>query len=74
MPGGPMSKPFFDKIKKLPDRLLICLGCYLVLILVGLYVLLPVETREERFILGIFLAVFAILIVKSIVHSKQEDE
>ena len=68
-----MSKSFLDKIKKLPDRLLICLGCYLVLILAGLYVLLPVETREERFVLGVFLAVFAILIVKSIVHSKTEE-
>jgi hypothetical protein len=64
-----MSKTLRDKIKRLPPRLLIALGCYLVLISVGLYVLLPVRNREERFLVGIFLAVFALLAWKSVVHA-----
>ncbi len=68
-----MSKPFFEKIKQLPPRLLIALGCYLVLVIVGLYVLLPVRTQEDRFLLGIFLAVFAILAWKSIVHANRDS-
>ncbi len=68
-----MSKPFFEKIKQLPARLLIALGCYLVLVIVGLYVLLPVRTQEDRFLLGIFLAVFAILALKTVIHANKNS-
>ena len=68
-----MSKTLRDKIKRLPPRLLIALGCYLALVSVGLYVLLPVRSREERFLLGIFLAIFAILAWKSIVHANKRS-
>jgi len=67
-----MNKTLRDKIKRVPSRLLIALGCYLVLVIVGLYVLLPVRSQEDRFLLGIFLAVFAILAWKSIVHANRE--
>jgi len=68
-----MSKPFLEKIKQLPARLLIALGCYLVLVIVGLYVLLPVRTQEDRFLLGIFLAVFAILALKTVIHANKDS-
>jgi len=54
--------------------MLIALGCYLVLIVVGLYFLLPVRSQEDRFLLGIFLAVFAILALKTIVHANKKSE
>lgn len=56
----------------MPPRLLISLGCYLVLVVIGLYVLLPVRSREESFILGIFLTVFAILILKTFIHTNKD--
>jgi hypothetical protein len=66
-----MHKILLEKIKRLPLRLMIALGCYLVLVAVGLYVLLPARTQEDRFLVGIFLAVFAILAWKSIVHANK---
>jgi hypothetical protein len=65
-----MGTAFLEKLKRLPPRLSLALFSYGVLVLVGLYVLLPARTREERFLLALFLAVFAILAVKTIVHSK----
>jgi uncharacterized BrkB/YihY/UPF0761 family membrane protein len=58
-----------ERLKRLPPRLWCALFCYCALILVGLYVLLPARTREERLVLGIFLAVFAILAVKTVIRS-----
>ncbi|MBN2320121.1 MAG: hypothetical protein JXR49_13645 [Acidobacteria bacterium] len=69
-----MNKTLREKIKRLPPRMLIALGCYLVLIIVGLYFLLPVRSQEDRFLLGIFLAVFAILALKTIVHANKKSE
>ena len=66
-----MNMTLRERIKLLPSRLLLALGCYLVLIVVGLYVLLPVQSREDRFLLGIFLTVFIILILKTIVHANK---
>ena len=66
-----MNMTLRERIKRLPSRLLLALGCYLVLIVVGLYVLLPVQSREDRFLLGIFLTVFIILILKTIVHANK---
>ena len=56
------------------QRLLIGLGCYAVLIAIALYALLPVRTSNERFILGFVLFFFAILIVKTIIHSATDRE
>jgi hypothetical protein len=53
-------------------RLLIAMACYLVLIGVALYALLPVRTKNDQFMLGIVLAVFALLIVKTIAHAEDE--
>jgi hypothetical protein len=60
------------KLKGASSRLFIALACYLVLILIALYELLPVRTSNDRFILGFVLLVFALLIVKTIVHAKDD--
>jgi len=66
-----MSKTLREKIRQLPPRLLFALGCYLVLVLVGLFIFLPVRSREDQILFALFLAIFAILAVKTIVHSKR---
>ncbi|MBN1566925.1 MAG: hypothetical protein JXA73_03705 [Acidobacteria bacterium] len=53
-------------------RLLIALGCYLILIVIALIALLPVRNSHERFVLGFVLCFFAILIVKTIVRTIQD--
>ncbi len=55
-------------------RLLTALACYLVLILIALYVLLPVRTSNDRFILWFVLCFSAILIIKSIIHAVQDQK
>ena len=70
MSNDRMRPTFLERLKRLPPRLWLALFCYGVLILVGLYVLLPVRSREDWFLLGMFLAVFAILMVKTIAHSQ----
>ena len=59
-----------EKIRRLPRRLRLEFGCYIVLLAVGLSVLLPVQTTEERFLLGWFLAIIALIMVRVIVHYK----
>ena len=61
-----------SKLKGASPRLFIALACYLVLILIALYGLLPVRTSNDRFVLGFVLLVFALLIVKTIVHTRDE--
>jgi hypothetical protein len=61
-------------MKKINRKLLIALICYGVLILAALYMLLPVRSSNESFILGVVLLVFALLIVKTIVHSQDDDD
>ena len=53
-------------------RLLAALACYLVLILIALYALLPVRTSHDRFVLWFVLCFFAVLILKTIVHAVQD--
>jgi hypothetical protein len=60
------------KIKKLNRRLLIAMICYGVLVLAALYALLPVRTKQETYILTAVLLIFFLLIVKTLVHSKDE--
>jgi hypothetical protein len=55
-------------------RLVAALACYLVLIAITLYVLLPIHTSNDRFILGFVLCFFAILIIKTIVHTAQDRD
>ena len=54
-------------------KLMIALACYLALILIALYGLLPVRTSNDRFVLGFVLCFFAILILKTIVHAVQDQ-
>ena len=51
-------------------RLFAALGCYAVLLAAALYVLLPTRTSDEQFLLGAVLLVFAMMIVKTLVHSR----
>jgi hypothetical protein len=53
-------------------RLQIALGCYLILILIALYALLPARTSHERFVLGFVLCFLAILMVKTIARAAQD--
>ena len=55
-----------EKIKRENRRLILALACYLVLIVVALVVFLPVRNSNDRFVLWLVLAFFAILIVKTI--------
>ena len=64
---------FMEKLKKLPPRLYLALACYGILVLVGLFVLLPARSREEQFLLALFLAIFAILAVKTIARIKIDE-
>ncbi len=60
-----------EKIKRENRRLIPALACYLVLIVVALVVFLPVRNSNDRFVLWLVLAFFAILIVKTI--SKRDN-
>jgi len=60
------------KLKGASPRLFMALTCYLILILVALYGLLPVRTPNDRFVLGFVLLVFALLIVKTIIHARDD--
>jgi hypothetical protein len=68
-----MRKTFREKIKEVSPRLLFALGCYLVLFIAGLFVLLPIRSREDSYVLAFFLAVFCIFIWKTIVHANKGD-
>ena len=59
--------PFLrEKIRAANPRLLIAMSCYLVLILVALFML-------EGFLRNVVLFFFAILIIKTIAHSRDEE-
>lgn len=60
------------RLKGANRRLIVAMACYLVLILIALYGLLPVRTSNDRFVLGFVLLVFALLIVKTIVHTRDD--
>jgi uncharacterized BrkB/YihY/UPF0761 family membrane protein len=72
MPEKPPMSFLREKLKTANRRLLAALACYAVLIAISLYVLLPARTYNDRFLLGIVLAVFAILIVKTLVHAQDD--
>jgi len=60
-------------VKKKNRRLLAGMICYGVLILAALFVLLPVRNSNEAFLLVVFLLFFTLLIVRTIIHSSDED-
>ena len=60
-------------MKTAKGRLFAAMACYAVLLAIALYTLLPVRSYHERFIVGAVFAVFALLIVKTIVHAHDED-
>lgn len=62
---------FIERLKKLP-RLYAVLSCYGILVLAGLYTLTPARSREEQFLLALYLAIFALLAVKTIARSGME--
>jgi hypothetical protein len=68
----PALNSLLAKLKRANRKLIVALACYFVLILIALYELLPVRTSNDRFILGFVLLVFALLIVKTIVHAKDD--
>jgi predicted membrane channel-forming protein YqfA (hemolysin III family) len=53
-------------------RLLIAMTCYFVLLGVALYILLPARTKDDQFLLFMVLAVFTILIFKTLAHADDE--
>ncbi len=61
------------KLKGANRRLVIAMACYLALILTALYGLLPARTSNDRFVLGCVLLVFALLIIKTLVHARDDE-
>ena len=62
-----------EKMKSTKSRVLVAMACYCALILAALYALLPVRSSQDRFLLGAVLCVFAILIIKTLVHAEDEN-
>jgi hypothetical protein len=61
-----------SKLKGANRRLIVAMACYLVLILIALYGLLPVRNSNDGFVLGFVLLVFTLLIVKTLVHAEDD--
>jgi ABC-type uncharacterized transport system permease subunit len=61
-----------EKLTPANRRLVIPMACYLVLVCAALHALLPVRTRDDRFLLGIVLVVFTILIIKTLAHADDD--
>ncbi len=51
----------------------LALACYAVLIGIALAVFLPVRTGDDRFLLGMLLVVFALFIVKTLLHAGGDE-
>lgn len=65
----PLLRRLMAKFKNANRRLVVGMACYLILILIALYGLLPARTSNDRFVLGLVLLVIALFIVKTIVHA-----
>ena len=70
---GELRKIMREKISRANRRLITALACYLILIAIALVAFLPARTSNDRFILGLVLALFAVLIVKTIAHSQNDS-
>jgi hypothetical protein len=53
-------------------RLLYAMICYLALIGVALYALLPIRTDDERKVLAMVLVVFTLLIIRTLAHAAED--
>jgi hypothetical protein len=73
VPKKSMLTKLMEKFKGVNRRLIVALAGYLVLIIIILYAFLPLQTRDDRFILALVLGLFAILIIRTIAHSKNDD-
>jgi hypothetical protein len=62
-----------EKVKCANRRVLFAMVSYLALIGVALFVLLPVKTQEERYLLGFVLFIFCLLIFKTLIHARKGD-
>jgi hypothetical protein len=74
MPSQSLLTKLIEKFKSANRRLIIALACYFVLIVTALVALLPVRNSNDRFVLGLVLALFAILIIKTIAHSLDDSK
>ncbi len=73
MPSESPLSLIVRKIKTTNRRALFGILCYLVLLGIALYVLLPVRTSEERYLLGFVLFVFTVLIFRTLLHAAKGD-
>jgi Kef-type K+ transport system membrane component KefB len=62
-----------EKMKSANCRLIAAMACYAAIIAIALYAFLPICSSQERFLLGVVLFVIALLIVKTLVHSRDEN-
>ena len=60
-------------MRRVNRRLLAAMICYGALILAALYVLLPIRTSNDAFVLVVFLLFFAVLIIRTLAHSQDPD-
>ena len=72
MPHSSVLSNLRSKLKGANRRLIVAMACYLVLILIALYGLLPVRNSNDGFVLGFVLLVFTLLIVKTLVHAEDD--
>ena len=61
-----------EKLKSANRRLLAAMVCYAILILIVLAEFLPVQSANDRFLLGVLLFVFALLIIKTLAHAGED--
>jgi len=61
-----------EKTREGRGRLAAALFCYAALLAAALYTLLPARTSNEQLILGVFLLVLAVSIMKTIVHGRDQ--
>jgi hypothetical protein len=66
----PLLSMITEKMKRANRRLIFGLICYLALLGTALYVLLPVRTKEEGYLLGFVLFIFTLLIFKTLIHAR----
>jgi hypothetical protein len=72
MSPNPFMSQLREKIKSANRRLVAAMICYAVLILIVLVKFLPIRSANDRFLLGVVLLVFALLIIKTLKHAGDE--
>jgi predicted secreted protein len=61
-----------ERLKTSNRRLLAAIACYLILIGLALYALLPVRTRSDGFLLTVVLGFVAYLMIKTLAHAEDD--